>query len=49
MTLMMMGPVAFFAHKNGWGSDTPFSWRQLGSASIEIAIGARLSRSRSGS
>jgi TRAP-type C4-dicarboxylate transport system permease large subunit len=27
MTLMMMATVAFFAHKNGWGSDTPFSWR----------------------
>src|ERR687897_3909639 len=38
MTLMMMGTVAFFAHRNGWGSDTPFSWRQLGSASIEVAI-----------
>src|ERR671912_675957 len=38
MTLLMMGTVAFFAHRNGWGSDTPFSWRQLGSASIEVAI-----------
>ena len=27
MTLMMMATVAYFAHKNGWGSDTPFSWR----------------------
>ena len=26
----MMATVAFFAHRNGWGSDTPFSWTQLG-------------------
>jgi TRAP-type C4-dicarboxylate transport system permease large subunit len=38
MTLMMMGTVAYFAYKNGWGSDAPFSWRQLGSASIEVAL-----------
>jgi TRAP-type C4-dicarboxylate transport system permease large subunit len=38
MTLLMMGTVAFFAHKNGWGSDTPFSLRQLASASVEVVI-----------
>jgi tripartite ATP-independent transporter DctM subunit len=38
MTLMMMITVAYFAYKNGWGSDTPFSWRQLGNASIEVVI-----------
>src|SRR5215208_5868675 len=38
MTLMMMATVAYFAYKNGWGSDAPFSWRQLGSASIEVAL-----------
>jgi TRAP-type C4-dicarboxylate transport system permease large subunit len=38
MTLMMMATVAFFAHRNGWGSDTPFSWGRLGSASIEVVI-----------
>ncbi len=38
MTLMMMGTVAYFAYKNGWGSDTPFSWRQLGSATVEILV-----------
>src|SRR5215211_7851055 len=38
MTILMMGTVAFFAHKNGWGSDAKFSWRQLGEASIEVAI-----------
>ena len=34
----MMATVAYFAYKNGWGADTPFSWRQLGNASIEVAI-----------
>ncbi|MCB8821818.1 TRAP transporter large permease [Microvirga rosea] len=38
MTLLMMGTVAYFAYRNGWGSDTPFSWRQLGAASIEVAM-----------
>ncbi len=38
MTLMMMGTVAFYAHKNGWGSDSPFSWREVGGALGEIAI-----------
>src|SRR6266550_4653297 len=38
MTLMMMATVAYFAHKNGWGSDTPFSWRQIGSAGLEIVV-----------
>src|SRR5258706_8825220 len=38
MTLLMMVTVAYFAHKNGWGSDAPFSWPQLGSAALEIII-----------
>src|SRR5215207_4413295 len=38
MTLLMMGTVAFFAYRNGWGSDTPFSWRKLGEASVEVLI-----------
>src|SRR5580765_900190 len=38
MTLMMMATVAYFAHKNGWGSDAPFSWRQVGSAGLEIVV-----------
>src|SRR5918994_1215479 len=38
MTLMMMATVAYFAHKNGWGSDSPFSWRQLGNATVEVII-----------
>ena len=38
MTLLMMATVAFFAHRNGWGSDTPFSWTQLGEATLEVLI-----------
>jgi tripartite ATP-independent transporter DctM subunit len=38
MTLAMMATVAWFAHRRGWGSDTPFSWPQLGSAALEIVI-----------
>src|SRR6266702_4779636 len=38
MTLLMMATVAYFAHKNGWGSDSPFSWPQLGSATLEILV-----------
>ena len=38
MTLMMMATVAYFAYRNGWGADTPFSWGKLGHASIEVAI-----------
>src|ERR671910_3020467 len=38
MTLAMMATVAYFAHKNGWGSDAPFSWRQLGNATVEVIV-----------
>ncbi len=38
MTLFMMATVAYFAHKNGWGTDAPFSWTQLGSAALEIGL-----------
>jgi TRAP-type C4-dicarboxylate transport system permease large subunit len=38
MTLLMMVTVASFAYRNGWGGDTPFSWPQLGEATLEIAI-----------
>jgi len=38
MTLLMMLTVAWFARRNRWGSDTPFSWPKLGSATLEIAI-----------
>src|ERR687883_519356 len=38
MAVLMMLTVAYYAHKNGWGSDAPFSWRQLSEASIEVII-----------
>ncbi|MBP2151702.1 TRAP transporter large permease [Xanthobacter autotrophicus DSM 597] len=38
MTLLMMGTVAYFARRNGWGSDAAFNWRQLLSASVEVVI-----------
>ena len=38
MTLLMMATVTYFARRNGWGSDTPFSMPRLVSASIEVAI-----------
>jgi TRAP-type C4-dicarboxylate transport system permease large subunit len=38
MTLLMMIAVAFFAYRNGWGSDTPFSLAKLGEASLEILV-----------
>jgi TRAP-type C4-dicarboxylate transport system permease large subunit len=38
MTLLMMATVAFFAHRNGWGGDTPFSWAQVGEAALEVLI-----------
>lgn len=38
MTLFMMGTVAVFARLRNWGSDTPFSWRQLGSAGLEVLV-----------
>jgi len=38
MTLMMMFTVAYFARKNRWGADTPFVWKRLGEATLEIVI-----------
>lgn len=38
MTVLMMLTVAFFAHRKGWGSDTPFELRKLAGASLEIVI-----------
>jgi len=38
MTLLMMATVAFFARRNGWGSDAKFSWRTLGGAALEILV-----------
>src|SRR5438034_2718853 len=42
MTLFMLATVAYFAHKNGWGSDAPFSWLQIGSGCLEIFIVDRM-------
>ncbi|HEX5932570.1 MAG TPA: TRAP transporter large permease [Pseudorhizobium sp.] len=38
MTTLMMVTVFIFAHRKGWGSDTPFELRRLASASLEILI-----------
>jgi TRAP-type C4-dicarboxylate transport system permease large subunit len=38
MMLLMMATVAIFAHRRGWGSDTPFSLRKLAAASAEILV-----------
>lgn len=38
MTLLMMVTVAWFARRNRWGGDVPFSWTKLGSASFEILV-----------
>ena len=38
MTALMMGTVAIFAYRRGWGSDTPFELRRLAAASLEIVI-----------
>jgi TRAP-type C4-dicarboxylate transport system permease large subunit len=38
MALLMMATVAWFAHRNGWGSDSVFSWRELGEATVEVVM-----------
>jgi TRAP-type C4-dicarboxylate transport system permease large subunit len=38
MTLLMMGTVAVFAYRRGWGSDAPFEIRKLMAASVEILL-----------
>lgn len=38
MTLLMMATVYYFARKNKWGADTPFVWKELGEALIEIVV-----------
>ncbi len=38
MALLMMGTVAFFAHRNGWGRDVPFDWRRIGRAVGELVV-----------
>ncbi len=38
MTLFMMATVAIFARIYKWGSDSAFSWREIGTAGIEVAV-----------
>jgi TRAP-type C4-dicarboxylate transport system permease large subunit len=38
MAILMMLTVAFYAHKNKWGSDVPFEWPRVGKALGETAI-----------
>jgi TRAP-type C4-dicarboxylate transport system permease large subunit len=38
MTVLMMATVAYFAHRNGWGSDVAFDWGRLGGATLEILL-----------
>lgn len=38
MTALMMITVAIFAHRRGWGSDTPFELKQLAAASGEVLV-----------
>ena len=38
MTLLMMLTVAYYAHKNGWGSDVKFQWPRVIKALIELTV-----------
>ena len=38
MALLMMLTVGYFAHKNNWGSDVPFTWARTGKALGEMAV-----------
>ena len=38
MTVLMMLTVAYYAHKNGWGSDIEFEWIRVIKAFIELAV-----------
>ena len=38
MALLMMGTVAYYAHKYGWGSDIRFEWHRMGKAFLELGI-----------
>src|SRR5437763_16719884 len=38
MAILMMLTVAFYAHKNKWGADTPFEWRRVLKALGELLI-----------
>ena len=38
MTILMMMTVAYYAHKNGWGSDIQFNWQRLIKALVELLV-----------
>jgi TRAP-type C4-dicarboxylate transport system permease large subunit len=38
MAILMMLTVAWYAHKNKWGSDVAFAWSRIGRALLELAI-----------
>ncbi|MCF3640268.1 TRAP transporter large permease [Rhizobium sp. TRM95111] len=38
MTALMMLTVFIFAHRKGWGSDTPFELKRLAGAALEVLI-----------
>jgi TRAP-type C4-dicarboxylate transport system permease large subunit len=38
MTIFMMATVAYYAHKNKWGSDAKFSWSVFAGAILEVAV-----------
>ena len=38
MAFLMMVTVAYFAHKNKWGSDIPFQWPRVIKALVETAV-----------
>jgi len=38
LTILMMLTVAYYAHRNNWGGDVPFSLRRLLTAGLEILI-----------
>jgi TRAP-type C4-dicarboxylate transport system permease large subunit len=38
MTVLMMLTVAYYAHKNNWGSDIKFEWSRVGKAILELSI-----------
>src|SRR5881394_965310 len=38
MAILMMLTVAYYAHKNKWGSDVPFEWKRVVRAFGELAV-----------
>ena len=38
MTLLMMLTVAYYAHRNGWGSDVKFQWPRLMKALVDLLV-----------